>query len=90
LHIRLPIVSKIELVKWELREQSLKARFVGLMARFVAASPPDVRYRLKNQEPFLKLTSSPPASPPDVRRGYASPLNLLKVWGWAPGSAYGP
>jgi len=36
----------------------------------------DVRYRLEDQAPTLKLDSSAPASPSDVRRGFASPFIL--------------
>jgi len=47
-----------------------------------AALPPDVKYRLEIQEPVLKLDSSTPASPPDVRRGSASP-SILDNFRWA-------
>ena len=39
---------------------------------------------------LVTCAPQPPAPPPDVRRGYAAPLKLTKVWGCAPGPAFGP
>jgi len=44
-----------------------------------AASPPDVRYLLADRAPILNLIPSTPALPPDVRRGFASPLEFTEV-----------
>jgi hypothetical protein len=45
--------------------KSLSAHRCGFAARFI-----------DGQEPILKLDLSTPASPPDVRRGSASPLEF--------------